>query len=200
MHTSFQPGVRLQNRSYLFTSILTVLLLLNNGARPAFGQARHSDPGLPNDSITVVVNVQVGWNMLSRPVITSHDSIVPYCCSGLFCYIFCYQNPGGWGDCDTRHGAGWFLKCPSAGPRSIRGWALTADTVSVTAGWNLVGSISYPVPVEAVTVIPAGNRITPFWAFANHQYVTADTIVPGYGYWVKMQQTGSLILASQEPH
>jgi hypothetical protein len=57
----------------------------------------------------------------------------------------------------------------------------------------MIGSISSPV--NATNVLTSGGLhiISPFYKY-NSGYTAADTIYPGNGYWVKVNQPGSLIL------
>ncbi len=56
------------------------------------------------------------------------------------------------------------------------------DTSSVSSGWNMVS-----LPVDAIdprTLSVYTGAISPAYAYSSG-YVTKDTLVPGYGYWLK---------------
>jgi hypothetical protein len=63
----------------------------------------------------------------------------------------------------------------------------------VQAGWNLVGSITYPVAASNVCSSPPHIIISPFWGYSLG-YDPADTLKPGGGYWVKVSQNGTIRL------
>ena len=68
--------------------------------------------------------------------------------------------------------------------------------VPVVQGWNIVGSISSPVPIASIGSIPGGIVTSPFYTYGTMGYEQASTINPGKGYWVKVTQAGSLVLSS----
>ena len=81
--------------------------------------------------------------------------------------------------------------------KEIAGVMMLSDTVPETKGWNLVGSITWPIPVTMVGSIPDILTTSPFYYYAGGPgYLVTDTIRPGYGYWVKAGTAGGLILTS----
>ena len=71
------------------------------------------------------------------------------------------------------------------------------DTFDVGIGWNMIGSITYPVWVLNIASDPPGITTNEFFGYtAAGGYSTADSIRPGYGYWVKASDAGKLILSS----
>jgi hypothetical protein len=64
----------------------------------------------------------------------------------------------------------------------------------VQAGWNLIGSVSQSLAVTAVQSIPPGLVTSDFFRYDTGGYSVTDSILPGCGYWVKVNQNGSLIL------
>jgi hypothetical protein len=62
----------------------------------------------------------------------------------------------------------------------------------VRCGWNMIGSISYPIPVSEVKTVGA-NLLSPFYEY-NRGYIAAAAIEPGKGYWVKVDSAGTLVL------
>ena len=78
---------------------------------------------------------------------------------------------------------------------NIAGYFLASDTFSVSAGWNLVGSVGNRIPVSGIASAPGGMIASQFFGF-DQFYAGADTLVPGKAYWVKVNQAGQLILSS----
>jgi hypothetical protein len=91
-------------------------------------------------------------------------------------------------------GMGYWMKFDSAGSVSIGGIAVESETVAVLEGWNLVGSWSEPVRASMIASDPPGLVTSQFFGYGGG-YLTADTIVPGRGYWVKAAIDGKLILS-----
>ncbi len=143
------------------------------------------------------VQVTEGWNMLSPPDRAGQmlkDSVFPTSVSAAFTFINGYLLT------DTiQRGCGYWLKFSSKATISIAGIPIMADTIPVNKEWNLIGSISYPVPINSIGSIPSGITTSPFYHFdGDSGYVVADTIEPGYAYWVRTLQVGELILSSSQ--
>jgi len=170
--------------------------------RTSLGATRGSErellgPRVPKslDSITVAVVLRSGWNFVSNPVISPNDSIkylYPQC--GPSCAFWWIIGSGYVSDCRLPHGRGAVLRC-GGGTAYITGQAITRDSIAVVSGWNLIGSISFPVDVSTIVSDPPGIRLSEFFGF-DGTYVVADSIRPGYGYWVKVSSSGKLIMAA----
>ncbi len=132
-----------------------------------------------------------GWNLLSMPYVPvdgSVDAIYPTATSSAFSYQTGYQA-----QTSVSPGTGYWLKFGSAQSVDLDGGVITSDTVTVSLGWNIVGSISVPVAAASILSDPGGLVTSSFFGY-NLGYFTADTLHPGYGYWVKVGAPGSLIL------
>jgi hypothetical protein len=72
------------------------------------------------------------------------------------------------------------------------------DTLELSAGWNLIGSLSAPLDAGSLTTIPSGAGLgDPFGFEAGYQ--SADTLAPGMGYWIHADGACSLILDAHAP-
>ncbi len=134
------------------------------------------------------------WNMVSLPITTSTNglktSIFPTATSQA------YKFSHGYLAADTlKNGPGYWLKFPDPQTVIMEGFVLHTDTISVIQGWNMIGSISYPVAVSNITQIPSGIMSSTVYRYSNG-YVLADSIRPSVGYWVKVSQAGKLVLYS----
>jgi hypothetical protein len=135
------------------------------------------------------------WNLVSVPLTVDDsrkEAVFPLAVSN----AYSYDLASGYVRKDTlENGVGYWLKFN--GPQSvpINGWPLVLDTIEVSSGWNLVGSISNPVAVTAITQLPPGIVASSFYGF-DGGYVAADTVKPGRGYWVATNASGRLILSS----
>ncbi len=133
------------------------------------------------------------WNILSLPMIfedTRKSIIYPTSSSDAFAYEGTYQSQ------DTLdEGKGYWLKYAAPESLSLIGVPLHAESIAVKDGWNLIGSISDPIPASSITSEPPGVVTSSFFGYTS-TYTTSDTIYPGKGYWVKVNQDGQLILSS----
>jgi hypothetical protein len=141
----------------------------------------------------VTMNVRAGWNMLSLPVLPSGipaSLVFPGSAGVPIAYTTAYEFR------DTiRTGLGYWVRYASDGSFPITGDTLSTDTVEVTTGWNLIGSVTRPVATGSVTSDPPAIMTSGFFGY-NGSYVHASTIEPGKAYWVKVYQSGRLILSS----
>jgi hypothetical protein len=94
-----------------------------------------------------------------------------------------------------RPGIGYWVKFASSRIINLSGTVLAHDTIELNVGWNMIGSISSPVPKTAIASIPGGLALSRFFGY-NGAYYATDTIKPGQGYWVKSAQSGKIILSS----
>ncbi len=142
-------------------------------------------------SIHINHEMNSGWNLISIPAQVPDSrklSLFPHSVSNAFSYKNGYVVE------DTlRCGSGYWLKFISDTSTSIFGIPLAQETLLVKKGWNLVGSISIPFSVQSVISMPNGN-ISSAWFGFNNGYVSADTLKPFNGYWVKADTTGMVIL------
>jgi hypothetical protein len=149
----------------------------------------------PAQTDSVSINVRSGWNIISVPI----DSI--YQKSDLFPAAITaalYYNPDSmiYLAKDTlERGMSYWLKFPYPSAMEVHGDSLFIDTFNVKQGWNMIGSISMPVPVNIIGSDPPGMITSDFFTYQSG-YVVSDTIIPGSGYWVKVDQDGELILSS----
>jgi photosystem II stability/assembly factor-like uncharacterized protein len=141
---------------------------------------------------TLVVPVNNRWNIISVPLQTeeSHkDSLFPTSVSDA------YMFDQGYVPQDTLAvGTGYWLKFNGGQNISITGSPILIDSVDVVEGWNLIGSLSAPIPTSTITTEPPSIIASSFYGFDSGYYET-ETILPGYGYWVKVLSNGKLILS-----
>jgi hypothetical protein len=137
-----------------------------------------------------------GWKLISVPDIhadTHAGTLYPTAISA----AYAYDSESGYQSCDVlQNGKGYWMKFdPLVTPPTISGTPSSSINITVVPGWNLIGSISNPVLVSAITSSTPGMTTSKFFGF-NVGYATSDTIQPGKGYWVKVDQAGSLTLGS----
>jgi hypothetical protein len=138
--------------------------------------------------------VAAGWNLVAVPmVVPDYRTSLLYPSATTTAYRF--DPVAHYVACDTlQNGVGYWLKFGAADSITMAGRLMERDTLQVHAGWNLIGSISSPVPAVAITQIPAGNVISPYYGFVG-SYAIGAMLIPGGAYWVKCAGPGVLVLA-----
>jgi hypothetical protein len=136
-----------------------------------------------------------GWNMVSLPV-TAIDArrqvLFP---ASTIAYLFDPLN--GYTRTDTIiPGRGYWLKFRGViSSLSFLGANVTRDTLAVSTGWNLIGTLGSPIAVSSIETQPPGIRTGSFFGY-DRGYHVADTLEPNYGYWVKANGPGKLIMSA----
>lgn len=160
------------------------------GSRPDIG-AYESVGATP--ASTASFTVDPSWNLLSIPLEVYDfrtSTLFPTAVSPAFGFTQGYIAK------DTMQcGQGYWLKFASGESVSLTGQLLSADTVAVKPGWNLVGSIATAVDVGSITSVPPGLTVSPFYGYAAG-YVTVTALEPFKGYWVKAAEEGTLLLGA----
>ncbi|MBI1805296.1 MAG: T9SS type A sorting domain-containing protein [Ignavibacteriae bacterium] len=136
------------------------------------------------------------WNMISVPLaVTDYRKSIlyPSASSNAFAYQGSYVTVD-----SLRNGSGYWLKFPTADNFSISGEPIASETVAVNQGWNMIGSLSVPIPVSSVSTIPPGIQTSEFFGYDGSNYTIASTIEPGQGYWIRVMQSGVLLLREQQ--
>ncbi len=147
-------------------------------------------------SINVVKSITSidGWNMISLPV-TIPDRRKSQVFPAATSQAFGFSGLTGYVAQETlQYGGGYWLKFPSVQNVSVVGGLREHDTITVHAGWNLIGSITNPVPVDSIIQIPGGIVSSFYYGYGNPSYVATDTIHALQAYWVKTNQPGQLVL------
>jgi hypothetical protein len=142
---------------------------------------------------TVNATVASGWNILSVPLTVSdlrRSVLFPTSFNPAYMY-----SPSGYVGRDTlAYRFGYWLKFPASQSLTLSGSQRSLDTVSVVAGWNIIGSISTSVPVASIIQIPDSIVASQYYGYGPTGYASTTAIDPMRGYWVKARQAGMLIL------
>ncbi len=143
-----------------------------------------------------IFSVSNRWNLVSLPVTISDaslDSIFPTAISDA------YYFDGNYVPSDAiLHGRSYWLKFNGEQLIAIKGTPFTEDTISVNPGWNMIGSIGTTISVNSISSLPPGLVTSEFYGY-DKKYIVTDSIYPGKGYWVNVEQEGELILSSLPP-
>lgn len=142
-------------------------------------------------SVSKNVSYNRGWNIISVPLIVDDNrkiTIFPTATSEAFAYVGGYSIKT-----NLENGVGYWLKFREPENVEFVGEPISTDTIEVNTGWNLIGSISDTVAVNSIIQDPSNIIISKFYTFEG-MYVEANQIIPGKGYWVKVNRQGKLIL------
>jgi len=133
------------------------------------------------------------WNLVSLPAEVSSPGasvLYPTSTSRMYRYESAYVEAE-----SLEFGRGYWVRLAPAKEVEITGAERLSDTIDVSEGWNLIGSISRPIPVSGIGSIPGGVATSAFFGF-NGIYKDVDSLFPGEGYWVKAGQEGKLLLSA----
>ena len=140
-------------------------------------------------------SVKNGWNMVSIPLVVNDPRktiIFPTAISSAFLY-----NPGvGYTVKDTiNNGKGYWLKFNGDQTIPFNGIPILNDSINVTTGWNMIGSVADSVAVSSIISVPENNVASSYYGY-NNGYTPATKLYPAKAYWVKANQNGKLYLNS----
>ena len=145
---------------------------------------------------SIITSGLTGWNLVSLPVRPASflkSSVYPNAISRAFAYQGAYIVR------DTlENGVGYWVKMDTAQVFGYNGQNFLADTVTVTTGWNLIGSVAKSISTGSIVATPSGILSSPFFGF-NGSYQTAPSLDPGYGYWVKIKSGGGTLSMNAPP-
>lgn len=162
-----------------------------NGEEDVYFSWIPEDPIIPN---SIQISVKNRWNLVSVPVLrTSYakTTIFPTALSDAFQY-----EDGRYVVKDTLGSSNaYWLKFESGQSVSIEGDTIVNQSITVQEGWNMIGSVTSPIAVLSITSNPPGLTTSEFFEY-DQSYIVVDSILPGKGYWVKVQGAGTLSLST----
>jgi hypothetical protein len=144
-------------------------------------------------AVSAVFNVMERWNLVSIPLTVANyalNSLFPNAESNAYRYSAGYSE-----ESLLRNSIGYWVKFTEPQTITHEGFSRFTDTITVIEGWNLIGSISMPIAVSNVVSNTPGLVFSQFFGFSK-KYIAVDSIRPGFGYWVKANMEGDIILAS----
>lgn len=155
------------------------------------GQPRRLSPA---GDTTITLRLMYRWNLVSLPVRVLDNrvsALFPSAVSKAFDYEGGYQSHA-----ELQEGVGYWLKSSVTDSVVVSGAPIYIDTIDVTTGWQIIGSISVPVDSSQIVTIPPNlisfPRCDP-WGYPRYGCYY-NTIIPGNAYWVKARGAGKVIL------
>ncbi len=135
---------------------------------------------------SVTVSYPGGWNLVSVPLYPGLHQTLP----ALYTYAGSYTPED-----SLVFGVGYWAR-PASQVIYTGAKVIDSAEIPVSAGWNMIGSLSIAVAVSQITSPSPGLTISPIYEYSGTAYVEADTLHPGSGYWVRTNQAGILTLSS----
>ncbi len=156
-------------------------------------KSTQSNQAVASSQGTYQYTVQDRWNLVSIPLTVSDynkATLYPTAQSNAFAYQAGYVAFG-----TLTNGVAYWMKFSGNQSVSLLGVPLSSSDIAVTSGWNMIGSIGSSVDVGTITSNPPAIVTSQFFGYSNG-YVQSTTVEPGKGYWVKVNQAGTLTLSS----
>jgi hypothetical protein len=148
-----------------------------------------NNPNLP-------VIYESGWNLVSIPVVVA-DGSVAVLFPGITGTPFSFDAASGYRmESELNPGEGYWLKFRDVVQAlEYTGSGRHHDTIAVSVGWNLIGTLTEPVPVTSIGSDPPGIVTGEFFGY-DRGYAATTSLEPRRGYWVKVSQAGQLVMSS----
>ncbi len=141
------------------------------------------------------VHVVAGWNIISVPLVCQDmrtTVLFPDASSNAFEFKNGYFEAS-----SLECGKGYWLKFNTSTSVDICGSISNTLNIDVQSGWNIIGPFESAINTASITSSPTGIIASDFFAFHNG-YVTASTLQPGKGYWVKASAKGQLFVGGSQ--
>jgi hypothetical protein len=138
-----------------------------------------------------------GWNLVSvdrTPSTFIGNQLYPGILS-----LYKYETPTGAYTNVTSsalaNGEGYWARSLGASCYTIEGTSLTSVSKSTGAGgWALIGSASSPASYPGDVTVSGGTIISGPWKYTGSSYVLVTSIVPGEGYWVRVDNNVNITI------
>ncbi|MBI5021887.1 MAG: fibronectin type III domain-containing protein [Ignavibacteriales bacterium] len=132
-----------------------------------------------------------GWNLLSIPLIVedaSKQTLFPSSISNAYSYNGTYLLAE-----TLKNGIGYWLKFGSLSAIELAGSPIYEDTIDLSEGWNIIGSITNPIPISSITTDPPGITLSQFFEYQG-TYQISTMLEPFKAYWVKATAGSKLVI------
>lgn len=140
----------------------------------------------------VAVSVNAGWNLLSLPFARA-DAFMKRLFPSAVSSAFIYEETGYQAVDSVSPGKGFWLRFYSSAVYTFHEPPIHTDTLTLQAGWNLIGTIIDSIAVSSIARTPSDLVLSEFFTYADG-YIKTSSLFPGWGYWVKADRAGYLIL------
>jgi hypothetical protein len=146
-------------------------------------------------TVTRTCSILPSWSMVSVPVGLSNYAYDSVYKTSLSKFAYTYDTlKREYKRVDTLQlGKGYWVKFAHDTTLSFTGGKLVIDTFKLGNGWNMIGALSIPLEKRQLQSSPAGIINENIFGYNSNGYYLTDSLKPGYGYWVKMSQSGKII-------
>lgn len=137
----------------------------------------------------MTVSVFPSWNMLSLPLDVQNSAV-----NNIFPNVntvWGYNSSQGWfNPTSLQFGTGYWFLFNNSGSIAITGTVKNNITLSLAAGWNLIGNISTTINFNEIVQSPPNSLGNYIWSYDAQQQrwqgpdPATTTIQPGKAYWV----------------
>lgn len=147
----------------------------------------------------LAVTINNGWNMVSVPGLHPTNQNVNTWWSGKDPAAGVFRYSGGYQSVtDASPGTGYWMKHLGVNTYNtgeewpVGGIQIVAHNPLIgQAGWNLIGGYEETVATAGLTTNPPGLITGPIYKYSGGYQVAPD-LVPGYGYWIKLNSAGEI--------
>ena len=160
---------------------------------------------LLQSTTSIEIDLQPGWNMISipgTPSNTSPESLKPGASSQILLPLYRW-NPSRFtyeAVSELKSGEGYWLLtlAPEGETISIALNPAFSQTLSLSAGWNMIGGLATTVSFTDPQETPDNVILPPAysWDAARFTYAQASALKAGFGYWVLSLQPCQLSLVA----
>jgi hypothetical protein len=156
---------------------------------------------VPATTFQLTVNVANGWNIVSIPGLHPVDQNVTTWWPGKDPTVGVFRYSGQYYPVTVAvPGKGYWMKHIGANSYDTGDeWPADGinivphDPINAASGWNMIGGYEYNADVSGITTTPPGLIASPVYGYFGGYYI-ANSLIPGYGYWVKLSGDGSINL------
>ena len=161
---------------------------------PLFVEEWDPDNICSGTAFSATVNYLEGWNLVSLPVAVfdaTYSSIYPDAVPGtLYGFNGTYVS-----ETVLENGDGYWLFFDVEGSTDVSGNPVDQVTISLSEGWNLMGSLSSSFESSSIDD-PEGIIISGSIYGFEGAYQPTSTLQPGKGYWINASADGQVTLNS----
>lgn len=149
--------------------------------------------GLSNGLFTIgvkqSVNYKAGWNLVSTPL-KATENRKTFLFQSAETHTFGFTSGIGYEAQNTiTCMKGYWLKYNENTIELFIGVPFLSDSMQVSMGWNLIGTVSSPVHISKISTTISG-LFSGFIYGYDQKYYLADSLHPGKAYWVKVNNDG----------
>jgi hypothetical protein len=142
--------------------------------------------------VPVNLNLLTGWNLVSVPLVIdpAHDTPAEVFAGAVAVYAWDADQKAYYTPLSIEPELGYWVAVTQETPITVYGAAVTTWTDTLSAGWNMIGSVyGNPVPVGDLVDNPPSLVVIYSWNADSKSYETATEIEQGKGYWAAVTET-----------